>query len=137
MAALKNLHIIIAEDDIDDSEMILESFVAHPAFDKVTMVKNGRELLDFLKSASEKKPDIVLTDINMPLVNGLEALKTIQRDTDLKDIITFAYSTSTTTLYINKCLDFGARAFFAKPIISEEFHQIPTYLYDKLKEING
>jgi len=132
MAVLKDLHILIAEDDIDDSEMILESFLAHPAFIKVMVVKNGKELLDLLKDENERKPDIILTDINMPLVNGLEALKAIQRDPALKDIATFAYSTSTTSLYINKCLEFGARFFFPKPAISTDFYQIPEKLYEVL-----
>lgn len=132
MAVLKDLHILIAEDDIDDSEMIVECFLAHPAFSKVVVVKNGRELLDKLKDDHEQKPDIVLTDINMPLVNGIEALKAIQRDPALKDIATFAYSTSTTSLYINKCLEFGARFFFPKPAVSSDFYQIPDKLYEIL-----
>lgn len=134
MAALKNLHIIIAEDDIDDSEMILESFLAHPAFIKVVIVKNGKELLDLLKS-DEKKPDVILTDINMPLVNGIEALKAIQNDPSLHNITSFAYSTSTTALYVNKCLEFGARYFFAKPVISTDFYRIPDKLYQILTEL--
>ena len=134
MATLKDLYIVIAEDDADDSEMIHQSFLSHPAFSKITMVKNGRELLDLLCNNDEKKPDIVLTDINMPLINGIEALKAIQKDLILKDIATFAYSTSTTALYINKCLEFGALFFFIKSVVAEHFDEIPVKLHQILEQ---
>ena len=76
MIKLRNLH-IIAEDDFDDSEAICESFQKHPLFSKVQIVKNGKELLDYLKNDTNSKPDLILTDLNMPIINGLEVLKEI------------------------------------------------------------
>ena len=79
MKKLKNLHIVIAEDDFDDSEVIFESFQKHPLFHKIEIVKNGKELLDYLNDDEKENPDLVLTDLNMPIVNGLEVLKEICR----------------------------------------------------------
>lgn len=128
MTRLKNLHIIIAEDDIDDGEIIIQSFSKHPAFSKISLVKNGKELLEFLKTGN-RKPDVILTDINMPLVNGIEALKKIADDIELSKITAFAYSTSINPLYQKKCFQYGVKAFLIKPFVLEEFDEIPHKIF--------
>lgn len=128
MKKLRNLHILIAEDDSDDSEVISESFQKHPLFSKVEMVKNGKELLDYLKNEKNPKPDLILTDLNMPIINGLEVLKEICNHPDLKQISTFAYSTASSAIYKAKCIDLGAKAFLTKPTEISEFDEIPQQI---------
>lgn len=134
MKNLKNLYILIAEDDFDDSEVISESFQRHPFFSKVEIVKNGRELLDYLNDDEKPKPDLILTDLNMPIINGLEVLKEICRHPELKDITTFAYSTSSSAIYQAKCIEFGAKSFFSKPTDINEYDEIPQKIIDVLME---
>lgn len=129
MTQLQNLHIIIAEDDIDDGEIIEQSFAKHPAFLKISLVKNGKELLEFLKNGLEK-PDVILTDINMPIINGLEALAEISNDIELSKITAFAYSTSINPIYESKCMQYGVKAFLIKPFVLEEFDEIPHKILD-------
>ena len=124
MTQLQNLHIIIAEDDIDDGEIIEQSFSKHPAFLKISLVKNGKELLEFLKSGHDM-PDVILTDINMPIINGIEALMEISSDSQLSKITAFAYSTSINPIYESKCMQYGVKAFLIKPFALEEFDRIP------------
>lgn len=124
MIRTNNLHIVIAEDDSDDTEIIHDAFSRHSSFTKISLVKNGKDLLDFLKNI-EEKPDIILTDINMPIINGIEALKEISKDEEISKIISFAYSTSINLLYQKKCLQYGAKAFFIKPAVIDEFEKIP------------
>jgi len=119
------LHIIIAEDDIDDGEIIQASFARHPSFLNVDIVKNGKELLDFLKSA-KNIPDIILTDINMPILNGIEALAAIHQDSSLKNIPAFVYSTAINPSYEAKCKELGTKGFLIKPFNLEEFYEIPN-----------
>lgn len=128
MTRRNNLHIIIAEDDMDDSEIIEQSFSRHPAFTKISLVKNGKELLKFLKEEYEK-PDVILTDINMPIINGLEALFEISNDSELRNITTFAYSTSINPIYQAKCIQYGVKEFIIKPFVLEEFDEIPHKIY--------
>lgn len=135
MTQLQNLHIIIAEDDIDDGEIIELSFAKHPAFIKISLVKNGKELLEFLKKGNEK-PDIILTDINMPIINGLEALAEISNDIELSKIITFAYSTSINPIYESKCMQYGVKAFLIKPFVLEEFDKIPHKIMEVVHSLS-
>ena len=134
MIRTNNLHIVIAEDDTDDTEIILESFSRHSSFTKISLVKNGKELIDFLNS-DEEKPDVILTDINMPVVNGIEALKEISRNSEMSQIISFAYSTSINILYQKKCLQYGAKAFIIKPGVIGEFERIPHKIMEVINSL--
>lgn len=122
-----NLHIIIAEDDEDDADVITEIFNKNPDFDKVSLVSNGEELLNYLKNASEI-PDVILTDINMPIIDGIEALQVILNNDALKSIPCFIYSTSINPAYKEKCDLLGVKAYLIKPYSIEGFEEIPKQI---------
>ena len=131
MVELKDLHIIIAEDDCEDGEIIEQSFLSHAAFAKVDMVNNGKELLDFLL-ATPAKPHVILTDINMPILNGIEALCKICSDPRLASIPSFAYSTTINPVYEAKCLKLGVKGFLIKPFTISGFDEIPVKILEML-----
>ncbi|MDA6072495.1 response regulator [Flavobacterium sp. AC] len=125
MQNLNNLHILIAEDDSDDADIIFEAFTKNTNFEKVNLVTNGEELLNYLKNSSNKIPDVILTDINMPIVDGIEALQEILNTTELKKIPCFVYSTSINPVYKEKCDLLGIKAYLIKPYSIEGFDEIP------------
>lgn len=120
-----NLHIIIAEDDIDDADVISETFTNNPNFSKVSLVANGEELLNYLKDPANENPDVILTDINMPIIDGIEALQEILNTHELKNIPCFVYSTSINPAYKEKCDHLGVKAYLIKPYTFEAFAEIP------------
>ncbi|PBQ30258.1 response regulator [Sphingobacteriaceae bacterium] len=124
MTEFKKLHIIIAEDDLDDGEFIQKSFSKHPSFARIDWVKNGRELLHFLKTTSPP-PDIILTDINMPILNGIEALEHIFKDRALSDIPSFVCSSTVNPMYELKCKELGIKSFLIKPFSLSDYDDIP------------
>lgn len=121
----KKFHIIIAEDDNDDADVICETFTNNPSFGKVSLVANGEELLNFLKNNTNESPDVILTDINMPILNGIEALQEILSHNALKDIPCFVYSTSINPSYKQKCDVLGVKGYLIKPYSFEAFAEIP------------
>lgn len=125
MSELRNLYILFAEDDFDDGEILYHSFLDHQAFDKVKWVKNGKELLDELNSNPDNKPDLILTDINMPLVNGFEALEIIFDNNLFANIPTFVYSSANNPAYQKKCKELGVKAFIEKPFSLTDLAEIP------------
>jgi len=135
MTKLRQLHILIAEDDFDDGEIIEASFEKHTAFEKVSLVKNGQELLDFLKKNSSEKPDVILTDINMPILSGIDALKEICGDGDLQHIPAFVYSTAINPIYEARCMELGTKGFLIKPYSLAEYDEIPDKILEILNEI--
>jgi CheY-like chemotaxis protein len=119
----KNLHIVIAEDDVDDAEIILESFEKHASFAKVELVKNGKELIEVL--AAGNKPDLILTDINMPILSGFEAIKAIRNNPGYEEIPAFVYSTTIIPTYQVQGQELNISAFLIKPYNIDEFYSIP------------
>ncbi len=122
---LKDLYILIAEDDEDDAETIKETFEKHESFYKVVLVKNGEELIRFLNKNKSQLPDVILTDFNMPFKNGYEALLDISKDPELCSIPVFIYSTTINPTYVDQCKAIGARDFLTKPFNLNHFTSIP------------
>ncbi len=135
MDEFKDLHILIAEDDPDDGEIIHASFAKHTSFAKVDVVVNGKELLDNLKSGSIPKPDIILTDINMPILSGIEVLEAICEDSELSKIPAFVYSTSINPIYEVRCMKLGTKGFIIKPFRLKDFDNIPNKIIDILQNV--
>ncbi|MBF4491274.1 MULTISPECIES: response regulator [unclassified Flavobacterium] len=125
MLEKNNLHIIIAEDDHDDADVITETFSKNPDFRKVSLVANGEELLNYLKNTSNEIPDVILTDINMPIIDGIEALQEILNTDGLKNIPCFVYSTSINPVYKERCDLLGVKGYLIKPYSIEAFEEIP------------
>ncbi|MHC0445385.1 response regulator [Flavobacterium sp. 3-218] len=125
MTKKTQFNIIIAEDDMDDTEVILDVFERNPKFNQIILVSNGEELLSYLNNPSNLIPDVILTDINMPIMNGIEALQQISEINSLKDIPCFVYSTGLNPIYQQKCDFLGVKACLIKPYTIKEFEQIP------------
>ena len=126
MIKKNQLNIIIAEDDIDDADVILDIFTRNPGFKNVTIVSNGEELINYLNNISNLLPDVILTDINMPIMNGIEAIQQIVETDRLKDIPCFVYSTGLNPIYQQKCDILGVKACLIKPYSIAEFEEIPV-----------
>lgn len=132
---LTRLHIIIAEDDEDDGELLCESFNKHASFKTVSWVKNGRSLLETLRSNNYGTiPDLVLTDINMPIMNGIEAAEEIFKDPQLCTIPLFVYSSAINPIYAAKCKELGCVAFLIKPYNLADYDEIPYKLVYQLNQ---
>jgi CheY-like chemotaxis protein len=83
--------ILIAEDDQDDVDILLEALMRIDSNLKVIVSPDGFQCLKKLQTVA---PDIVLLDINMPLMNGRECLAAIRKNPDLKNVNVVMYSTS-------------------------------------------
>jgi CheY-like chemotaxis protein len=127
------LRIVIAEDDTDDGEIMVECFENHLSFGAIDWVKNGMELLTYLKE-SEEKPDIILTDINMPILSGIDVLEQICDDQVLNKIPAFVYSSTLNPIYELKCMKLGTRGFLIKPLSLKGFEEIPKKIISLLQE---
>jgi CheY-like chemotaxis protein len=114
-------HIVIADDDDDDQFIIKEAVSElHDRQIRVTSLYDGLQLLDYLQQKGSlardyQRPDLILLDINMPLLNGLEALEKIKQDSELKSIPVCLISTVRTEEHKVIGKQLGAEYFYSKP----------------------
>jgi CheY-like chemotaxis protein len=116
--------ILIAEDNPDHAELIRETIEDCEIGVQICMKKNGEETLRFLYDQHKQRgdlPDLILMDIKMPRMNGIETLAAIKQDPDLRHIPVIMLSTSTNEAEMHVCLKCGAAAYLAKPLEASEF----------------
>ena len=91
---LKPLNILLADDDTDDCSFFENALRDIPIATKLTIVREGEQLMDYLSRNSENLPDILYLDLSMPRKNGFECLNEIKESEELKDLIVIVFSTS-------------------------------------------
>ena len=129
MQPRKDLFIIIAEDDPDDVELLRTAFENHPAYKTVMCYSNGVELIAAIDQ--DTRPDVILTDINMPVMGGLEALAGLQ----LHNIPTVVFSTIANPTLESKYLELGVIGFLKKPLNFKGYSELPKKVNDILEKI--
>lgn len=123
---MKNLKVLIVEDEIDLANLIKSSI--KELFFKVVIAKDG---LEAIKKFDSFKPDIIISDIMMPNLNGLEMSKKIkERYSETPIVILSAHSHKEMLL---EAIDLGISKYFIKPFDIEEFIE---YLKELSKKIN-
>jgi len=88
------LHIILADDDIDDRSFFEKALKEIPIPNHLTMVKDGEELMNYLHKNIDQLPDVLFLDLSMPRKTGFECLSEIKEDEKLKDLPVIMLSTS-------------------------------------------
>jgi CheY-like chemotaxis protein len=107
--------VLLADDDKEDQELFQEALTETNIPSELTIVDNGKDLMDNLKDPAEPNPDIIFIDINMPVKNGKQALAEIKSDENLKDIPTVILSTSKNENDVEETFQAGANLYVPKP----------------------
>jgi CheY-like chemotaxis protein len=120
-------HILLVEDDPRDLELTLAALEEYHLANKIFVVHDGEEALDYLycrrkfKTRTGGNPVAVLLDLKMPKVNGLEVLKIIKGDEHLNTIPIVVLSSSRETPDVTECYKHGVNAYVVKPVDFSEF----------------
>ena len=119
--------ILLADDDPNDVELTLTALAELNLADKVQVVHDGAEALDYLyrrgkfATRPDANPLVVLLDLKMPKVDGLEVLQKIKTDEKLKTVPVVALSSSRESPDVRQCYDQGVNAFVVKPVGYPDF----------------
>jgi len=120
-------HILLAEDDPRDEQLTLTALAENNLANKVFVVHDGAEALDYLycqgkfKTRPGGNPVVVLLDLKMPKVTGLEVLKIIKADERLKMIPIVMLTSSRETPDVTACYQHGVNAYVVKPVNFGDF----------------
>ena len=115
---MKNEYILIAEDDDEDYLMTEEAFEASKSNRSLVRVTDGEQLLDHLfdlNQDGEAKPAFIILDLNMPKIDGREALRRIKRDEVLRKFPIIILTTSSAESDVDSCYSIGASSYVVKP----------------------
>ena len=131
MSNYKNLVILIAEDDDGHAELIKEALSESGVCNIIQRFANGQQVWDFLNDNVEKKSDnlafLILLDINMPRMDGIELLKKLKGDMRFKDIPVIMLTTTDDPREVEQCYKLGCNAYVTKPV---DFSKFATTLHN-------
>lgn len=122
--------ILLADDDLDDQELLKEAFRQAVPLVRLEAVSFGKEVLAYLHNCDDTDlPALIVLDYNMPDMNGAEVLDQLCRHERFQHIPAVIWSTSNAYSYKEACKKNGAREYFQKPHQFEEMLLLCRQMY--------
>ena len=129
------VEILLVEDNASDAEMTIDALKKNGLANKLLHVKDGAAALDFIFAeggyegrSMENKPKVILLDLKMPKVNGIEVLHKIRADERTKNIPVVILTSSKEDPDIKICYDLGVNSYVVKPVEFDEFQKAISQL---------
>ena len=121
MASLEQIEILPVEDSAEDAEMTLRALQKHHLANKVHWVKDGAEALDYLFATGAYAqraglPNLILLDIKMPKVDGIEVLRRLKADPTTRAIPVVVMTSSQEERDVAQSYDLGVNSYVVKPV---------------------
>lgn len=119
--------ILLAEDNPLDVELTIEALTEYNLANNIVAVKDGVEAMEYLRCEGKFKnrmtgrPAVLLLDIKMPRMDGIEVLEAIRQDGNLKTLPVVMLTSSREEPDLKKCYNLGANAYVVKPVDFKEF----------------
>jgi two-component system, response regulator len=131
----QEIEIVLVEDNPDDAGLTIRALKKQNLANNLVHLKDGEEALNFLFSQGEykdiplsKTPKVVLLDLKMPKVNGLEVLQKIRADERTKTIPVVVLTSSNEDPDIKECYKLGVNSYIVKPVGFDDFTKVVAEL---------
>ncbi len=139
---MNDIYILVVEDDPNDVKLMQASISSTKAKLKLVFVNNGEEALDYLLyknthfGRTDPDPNLIILDINIPLLDGFDVLKKIKSDNHLKSIPVVAFTSSSYDLDITKCYNLGINSYVVKPMDFVNYKKTVSQMINFWVDIN-
>jgi CheY-like chemotaxis protein len=124
-------HILLIEDEMDHAELVTRSLAENRVANKIHHVTDGEAALDYLHQrglftdvTKHPRPHIILLDLRLPKIDGLEVLKEIKTNEDLRTIPVVVLTTSSAEKDITRAYEFNANSYVVKPVTFSKFQEL-------------
>ena len=131
----KQLDILLVEDNEDHAELVIQNLNEHQMPNSIHHVFDGSDALDyvfrrgaFTDPTDSPRPHVILLDLRLPKIDGLEVLKTLKDDTSSSDIPVIVLTTSDADADIAKAYEYHANSYLVKPVTFEKFSELMVAL---------
>jgi CheY-like chemotaxis protein len=128
------LSILMADDDEDDRDLARDAFLDAGLDGEIRFVHDGQHLLEYLRDQEHvlqnDRPGIIVLDLNMPRMDGREALSEIKSDDSLCEIPVVVLTTSKDAEDVSRCYCAGASSYIAKPVTHAGLVDVMRHLKD-------
>ena len=122
------VEILLVEDNMGDAELTIRAFKKDHLSNKIIHLENGADALAYLFAEGiyshrniSDVPSVILLDLNMPLVNGIEVLERIKGDERTRKIPVIVLTSSREDPDIEKCYSLGVNSYVVKPVEFDKF----------------
>ncbi|HEY9486835.1 MAG TPA: response regulator [Chryseosolibacter sp.] len=123
-----SVEILLVEDNMSDAELAVRALRKKNLANNLVHLKNGAEALDFIfargaysERAMEQFPKVILLDLKMPKVNGIEVLQKIREDKRTRKIPVVVLTSSNEDPDIDACYELGVNSYIVKPVEFDNF----------------
>jgi two-component system response regulator len=119
---VENVDILLVEDNMDDAGLTIRALKKHHLANNILHLQDGEEALNFLFAApSHNLPKLILLDMKMPKVDGIEVLRQIKSNADLKVIPVVMLTSSKEERDVIESYKLGVNAYIVKPVEFDHF----------------
>ena len=132
---MNRIEILLVEDNSSDAEMTIAALKKNNLANKLLHVKDGAAALDFIFAEGEyigrqieNTLKVILLDLKMPKINGIEVLQRIRADERTRNIPVVVLTSSQEDPDIKKCYDLGVNSYVVKPVEFDEFQKVISNL---------
>jgi len=115
------VEILLVEDNPTDAELTLRALKQRNLANQVLVCRDGAEAVDFLENSASPIPKVVLLDLKLPKVDGLEVLRRLKGQARTKSVPVVILTSSAEEPDIHKAYELGANSYIVKPVDFEAF----------------
>lgn len=133
--------IVLVEDNVDHARLIIEELEIESDKEEIIFIKDGQKAIDYFQNINgtgeiHTHVDLVLLDLNLPKVPGMEILRFLKNDSELCIIPVIILSTSYDPETISEAYEEGANGFITKPVSYGDFAEKMKYIRKYWLEVN-
>ena len=125
---MKPGHILLVEDNPDDEKLTLRALKEHNVTNPVEVALDGQEAIDILFDPARRLPALVLLDLRLPKVGGLEVLRRLRADPARKLVPVVILTSSQEESDLVQGYSFGANSYIRKPVDFKQFSAAVSHL---------
>lgn len=137
MTTARPVTILLVEDNLQDIEITRRAFAKGRVKNDLIAVRDGEEALDYLyrrgryqDPGKSPRPGMILLDLNLPKIGGMEVLQQIKKDDDLRTIPVIVLTVSEREQDIVKSYDLGVNTYIQKPVEFESFMRVVNTVHE-------